>query len=209
MVLNESMPGTNLSWEGDQGDDAFFPFRLRNGSWLGFFGSALSRREGGWNHDWHVGLARASSLGGPWTKATERNPMGFDQAVENPVVTMTQDKEYYMAVYFPFAAGTVGFIWSRDGVQWSQGVHLNITASLQKPCGGNPVTALGLVPAARRRSHLAGFSNIAAIAGFHALKEPQLGPGTYSLLFTGRAGSTNGFENVCAPTNAKERSVWW
>ena len=77
----------------------------------------------------------------------------FDQAVENPVVTMTQDKQYYMAVYFPFSGG-IGFIWSRDGLQWSQGVHLNVTKELPKPCGGNPVTALGLVAATQLQFRL-------------------------------------------------------
>ncbi|CAK9112169.1 Uncharacterized protein SCF082_LOCUS52019, partial [Durusdinium trenchii] len=169
VVLNETMPGTNLSWEGDQGDDAFFPYRLRNGEWYGFFGSALSRKKtGGWNADWHVGLATAPRLAGPWAKRPG-NPLRFDGAVENPVVTLTQDGEYYMAVYYPFA-GFVGFTWSRDGVTWSRGVHLNVTPHVDPPCGGTPVTALGLVP------------------------EPQLGPGIFSLLFTGRGASARSVE---------------
>merc|ERR1719426_269168 len=66
-ILTLQDPNTETRWEGDQGDDAFFPYQLKNGSWMGFFGSALTKRPrqqgGGWNHDWYVGLARADSLG--------------------------------------------------------------------------------------------------------------------------------------------------
>lgn len=193
-ILTLQDPGTDTRWEGDQGDDAFFPYQLRNGSWVAFFGSALTRQKskgGGWNHDWYVGLAQAGNLGlsaAKWEKLNkDRNPVrfgntGWHAGIENPIVTGTQDGEWYVAVYFDVLSGGVGAAYSRDGLEWLDAGHLNLTPGPAKPCGPDRLTtALGLVP------------------------EPSLGKGMYSLLFTGRGGEgaaaagdpKNAFENVC------------
>lgn len=213
-VLDPRVQGDqDLSWEGDQGDDAFFPYRLPSGKWVAFYGSALSRKQPfsnenkAFNHDWFVGLASfqfpeksqtssflsqsketldahadvatASSLGNSgaqWRKLREHavNPVMMDAAVENPVVTKTQDGQWYIAVYYPFEPGVVAFSFSKDGLSWSKGTRVEMTPGAT-PCGpGGLFTALGLVP------------------------EPELGRGVYSIMFTGRSTSDqNSFENVC------------
>jgi len=190
-VLTEKMPGTNSSWEGDQGDDAFFPYRLRNGTWVAFFGSALSQipQQRKWRADWHVGLATAPSMNAKaWTKLPHLSPVQFDTAIENPIVSMTPDGEWFVAVYFPFGNGIIGYTWSKDGLTWAPGVHLQMDKTFsatgdedepeENPCGSGIFnTALGLV------------------------HRPDLGDEIYSVMYTGRVpsedGSPNGFENVC------------
>ena len=56
-----------------------------------FSSTSLASFFPGWNADWHVGLATAPRLAGPWAKRPG-NPLRFDGAVENPVVTLTQER---------------------------------------------------------------------------------------------------------------------
>jgi len=55
------------SWEGLQGTDSFFPYRVKN-KWYAFYGSAHTERLP--LSLWQVGLASAPGLAGPWSRCT-------------------------------------------------------------------------------------------------------------------------------------------
>ena len=72
------------SWEGLQGTDSFFPYKVKN-KWLAFYGSAQTQYVP--CKFWGVGLAAASSLKGPWKRKSTLNPVNFkSKFAENPVV---------------------------------------------------------------------------------------------------------------------------
>lgn len=108
-------------WEGLQGTDSFFPYRVGDG-WYAFYGSAHTEKLP--LSLWQVGLAKAPELAGPWTRCTEINPLKVENRfIENPVVTKLQDGTY-VAVYDTDAPNAIGYTFSNDGIHWSQGQHL-------------------------------------------------------------------------------------
>jgi hypothetical protein len=128
-------------WEGLQGTDSFFPYTA-GGSWYAFYGSA--RTESLPITLWQVGLAKASALGGPWTRCTALNPLQVETSfIENPIVTQLADRTY-VAVYDNHRPNTIGYSFSTDGVHWTRGMQLTVQS-------GNGVwasevrTPLGLV----------------------------------------------------------------
>ena len=136
-------PGSDSdSWEGLQGTDSFFPYQVGN-TWYGFYGSAHT--EALPISSWDVGLAKAPSLAGPWTRVTALNPLKIEgKFIENPIVTRLQDGTY-LAVYDTDVAYAIGYTVSTDGVHWSAGQHLIV----QKDNGvwaSDIRTPLGLVP---------------------------------------------------------------
>ena len=66
------------SWEGLQGTDSFFPYRVKD-KWYAFYGSAHT--ESLPISLWQVGLASAGDLGGPWSRCTALNPSAGGGAV--------------------------------------------------------------------------------------------------------------------------------
>lgn len=132
-------------WEGLQGVDSFFPYRVRNG-WLGFYGSAHTELIP--ISSWQVGLASASTLGGPWRRYSQFNPLKIEKVfMENPVVTKLDDQTY-VAVYdtdvnFPDA---IGYSFSKDGIHWSDGEHLTIRPAGEQGWPARLRTPLGMIP---------------------------------------------------------------
>src|SRR6266568_7509552 len=82
-------------WEGLQGTDSFFPFKISEQKWLSFYGSAQTEKVP--TTFWAVGLASAPSLAGPWTRLSQMNPVLFPHA-ENPHV-LPLKKNLYVAIY--------------------------------------------------------------------------------------------------------------
>lgn len=195
----EGAGGSSAFWEGtakDQGDDSFFPWRLDNGTWVGFFGVHDKTGDAGktpadptGTRTWKVGLASSESLAGPWKRLNSLNPSEYietPEGIENPIVTRTTDKKWYVAVYDALmkdqihgADDVVGMSFSADGIHFgkAQYVKLNATTS---GCGSPVRTPQGLVP------------------------EPEKCKGCYSMLYTGHgpgsyhagAGS-GGYSNIC------------
>ena len=66
-------PGADSdSWEGLQGTDSFFPFRVGE-RWLAFYGSANTQdKQIG---KWQVGLAESETLAGTWKRLSATNPV--------------------------------------------------------------------------------------------------------------------------------------
>ncbi len=129
-------------WEGLQGTDSFFPFRVQE-RWYAFYGSAHTEKLP--IALWQVGLATATSLTGPWTRCTAFNPLTVEKRfIENPIITKLDDGTY-VAVYDTDAPNAIGYTFSNDGIHWSPGRHLVVQE-------GNGVwasevrTPLGLIP---------------------------------------------------------------
>jgi hypothetical protein len=112
-------------WEGLQGTDSFFPYRVGN-KWYALYGSAHTEKLP--LSLWQVGLAAAPSLAGPWNRLTNLNPVPMERRfIENPVVTRLADGAY-VAVYDNHRPNEVGYATSADGIHWSHGQHLVVQA---------------------------------------------------------------------------------
>jgi hypothetical protein len=111
------------AWEGLQGTDSFFPYTV-GGAWYAFYGSA--RTESLPISLWQVGLARATQLGGPWTRLSALNPLPLEPTfIENPIVTRLSDGPL-VAVYDDHRPNSIGYSFSNDGIHWSRGQQLTV-----------------------------------------------------------------------------------
>ncbi len=125
-------PGADSGpWEGLQGADSFYPYRVGN-RWYAFFGSAQTQSIQNTNYPkWAVGLASAGQLAGPWKRCNERNPVVMNRVfVENPVVTRLKDGTY-AAVVDGGPQGQFGYTVSKDGVTWSEVTYIDLTKKLK------------------------------------------------------------------------------
>ena len=84
----EGAGGAPAHWEGtakDQGTDSFYPWKLDNGTWVGFFGAHDKSGDTSPSHStrtWKVGLASsAAGLAGPWARLNSLNPAGLDEGI--------------------------------------------------------------------------------------------------------------------------------
>ena len=129
-------------WEGLQGTDSFFPYRVGD-RWYAFYGTAHTETRP--ISLWQVGLAWAPSLSGPWKRCTELNPLNIEKPfIENPIVTRLTDGTYAV-VYDNHIEHAVGYSFSRDGIHWAAGKVLIV----QKDRGlwaSEVRTPLGLIP---------------------------------------------------------------
>jgi len=109
-VISCKDPGKN-TWEGIQGTDSFFPFRVGK-KWMAFYGSSDAASY------WDVGLAEADSLEGRWKRII--GPPVLTLA-ENPIVEKLSDGTY-LAVYDDLTDlrhnNRIGYAWSTDGLHW-------------------------------------------------------------------------------------------
>ncbi|HEV8292194.1 MAG TPA: hypothetical protein VGP94_09730 [Tepidisphaeraceae bacterium] len=115
-------------WEGLQGVDSFFPFKIGHRNWLSFYGSAQTQKVP--TTYWAVGLASAPSLTGPWTRLSRINPILYPRA-ENPHVVQLK-KNLYAAIYdaiFETAPDSlkVPYTFSTDGLQWSETKYIQLS----------------------------------------------------------------------------------
>ena len=112
-------PGPDsLPWEGLQGTDSFFPYRV-GGTWHALYGSAKSETMP--ITHWLVGLASAPALGGPWTRVRAHSPVPIEpKFIENPIVTAVPGGGW-LAVYDSQGADTIGWAYSADGIAWGAG----------------------------------------------------------------------------------------
>jgi hypothetical protein len=144
------------SWEGQQGPDSFFPYRVGE-KWYAFYGG---HNIIPWS-PWVVGMAMANQLEGPWCRCPELSPAPIEHHfIENPIVTKMADGRF-LAVYD--CAGTqetageyhkddrhIGYSISADGIHWGRGrrVALNSKAEWWST---DLRTPLGLIPEGNNR----------------------------------------------------------
>jgi hypothetical protein len=136
-------PGPDsLPWEGLQGTDSFFPWRVGE-TWRALYGSA--RTETKPIAHWLVGPAAAPSLAGPWRRGAEDNPAPIESRfIENPIVTEVPGVGF-LAVYDSETPDGVGWAFSKDGVRWERGRGL-VLQSKAGEWAKDLRTPLGLVP---------------------------------------------------------------
>jgi hypothetical protein len=132
-------------WEGLQGVDSFFPYRVGKG-WYGFYGSANTEKLP--VEHWRVGLAHAPALAGPWKRCVGLNPVQLEKVyTENPIVSQLDDGTF-LAVYDRATVSDVptaiGYAYSHDGIHWSAGVGLDLQPKDRWATRIN--TPLGLIP---------------------------------------------------------------
>ena len=134
--------GDSDSWEGLQGTDSFFPYRVGEG-WYALYGSAHTEKLP--ISSWQVGLAKAPRLAGPWTRRTELNPLKIESRfIENPIVTQLPDGTF-VAVYDSDAPNAVGYTFSSDGIHWLAGQELVVQEG-SRVWATEVRTPLGLIP---------------------------------------------------------------
>jgi len=138
-VIQEPGPLAD-EWEGLQGSDSFFPFKVGN-KWLAFTGSAKTENLpiGFWGN----GLALAPALTGPWIRLSNRSPVDFGTVFsENPIVTELSDATL-IAVMDSQGSG-FGYSVSADGLNWSPMKYVEVTDKLD-PWWWEFRTPLGLI----------------------------------------------------------------
>ena len=115
-------------WEGLQGSDSFFPFKVGN-KWLAFTGSAKTEKLP--MEFWGNGPALAPALTGPWIRLSKRSPVDFGTNFsENPIVTQLDDGTL-IAVMDSHGTG-FGYSVSVDGLNWSEMRYVKVTDKLDK-----------------------------------------------------------------------------
>lgn len=138
-------PGADsLPWEGQQGVDSFFPYRVGD-QWYGFYGSHNHIPRG----PWLVGLAKAPSLFGPWKRVPEHSPAPLVKTfTENPVVQEVAPGRW-LAVFDSDSPNAIGYSVSVDGVNWEPERVLVVQSKNARWAGDNGLrevrTPLGLL----------------------------------------------------------------
>ncbi len=146
-------------WEGRQGVDSFFPFKVGE-KWLGFYGGAFPYEK--WSDYpikyqqkwWGVGLASSNKLIGPWKRMdTKVNPVTSIHPwfIENPIVSELPGG-VLIAIFDggPDAWGLhlpnmFGYSLSLDGISWTEVHYIPIHTKVKK-WWDIMRTPLGLVP---------------------------------------------------------------
>ncbi len=129
-------------WEGLQGTDSFFPYRVGR-HWYALYGSARTERLP--IEYWLVGLAEAPDISGPWKRVSGMNPSPIEKVfIENPIVTPVPGGGY-LCVYDCNVADAIGYAYSPDGIHWNPGKTLIIQAK-RGVWSRDVRTPLGLVP---------------------------------------------------------------
>ena len=140
-------PGLNsMPWEGRQGVASFFPYKVSENEWLGFYSGAYPFKT--WDDypkksgkGWFVGLAKSNSLEGPWKRLDATiNPITSIHPffVENPIVSQLPNGTY-IAVFDGGPEGwghhlpnMMAYSLSKDGLKWSEARYLPIETKVDK-----------------------------------------------------------------------------
>jgi hypothetical protein len=122
-------PGKDSApWEGLQGVDSFFPYRV-DGRWYAFYGSARTERR---PMSWLVGLAAAPELAGPWRRLPELSPVAIDERdnrrsdVENPIVLRLRSGRRIAVFDVLLRPLAIGYTISDDGLHWSRASYIDL-----------------------------------------------------------------------------------
>ena len=116
-------------WEGLQGVDSFFPYKL-NDAWYGFYGSATL--EKGKDCKWNIGLAKADKIEGPWKRMSDLNPIDSTHFAENPIVSQLDNGVYIAIVDGGPWVNKMGYLLSWDGIHWSRVRHIELEPTVKR-----------------------------------------------------------------------------
>lgn len=119
-------PGPDCGkWEGLQGTDSFFPYKVGN-IWYAFHGSAQTEFKP--VKSFLVGIAKSVSgkIAGPWKRVAKLSPVSLENHfIENPIVTPALGGGF-LCVYDNEGEDTIGWAFSKDGINWGKGNSLVI-----------------------------------------------------------------------------------
>lgn len=116
-------------WEGLQGTDSFFPYKVGN-KWYAFYGSATTQDLE--NCQWQIGLASSDLIDGPWKRMHEKNPTNLKGFAENPIVYQLDNGLYIAIVDGGHFTGQKGYTLSWDGINWSNVRHIALEPHITK-----------------------------------------------------------------------------
>lgn len=140
-------PGLDAEpWEGRQGVASFFPYKVDENKWLGFYSGAYPFKT--WDDypkktakGWFVALAASKNLEGPWNRLDRsKNPITSIHPffVENPIVSQLPDGTF-IAVFDGGPEGwghhlpnMIAYTLSKDGIHWSEARYLPIETKVSK-----------------------------------------------------------------------------
>ncbi|MCE7041354.1 hypothetical protein [Dyadobacter sp. CY312] len=145
-------------WEGRQGVDSFFPFKVGN-QWLSFYGGAYPYEKRDdyptkMGKGWFVGLAKSDKLEGPWTRMdTTINPIRSMHPwfIENPIVSQLPDSTYIAMFdggpddWGHHLPNMFGYSLSKDGITWTEAHYFPIHTKVKK-WWDIMRTPLGIIP---------------------------------------------------------------
>ena len=133
---NHSVP-----WEGAQGDDSFVAFRPPGAAPAGGPLLALYGSSNGGSY-WSIGLAQASGIAGPWTRAPTGNPLPLNgQRAENPIVFEASPDAALpplLALVHDWIGREgegFGLSWSSDGLGWAVSQLVAVPGGVRAPMG--------------------------------------------------------------------------
>jgi hypothetical protein len=142
----------SMPWEGQQGVDSFFPYKVGD-RWWGLNGSHNHEPRG----PWLVGMSSAPTLAGPWKREPQLSPSTIaDYFIENPIVTRLPDSRFIGIFDTMFEDGkpapapfnnsnAVAYSISTDGIHWPKGENL-VVQSERNNWAMDVRTPLGMVP---------------------------------------------------------------
>jgi hypothetical protein len=128
-ILMRYEGGNPDPWEGLQGVDSFFPYKIKN-KWYALYGSATTQDLS--TCKWQIGLAQAPRIEGPWTRMSEKNPVDFVHFAENPIVQQLENGVYIALIDGGPWVNKMGYSLSYDGVNWSPLRHFELEPVVQK-----------------------------------------------------------------------------
>jgi hypothetical protein len=118
------------SWEGLQGTDSFFPFKVSD-KWFGFYGSAQTQFVP--CKFWGVGLVESNTLDGKWMRLSASNPVDFNSKfAENPIVSRLESNLWIALVDGGHINNNFGFALSSNGTLWSHAKFIILNDSKNK-----------------------------------------------------------------------------
>jgi hypothetical protein len=140
-------------WEGQQGVDSFFPYKVGD-RWWGLNGSHNHEPRG----PWLVGMSSAPALAGPWKREPKLSPSTIaDHFIENPIVTPLPTGRWIAIFDTMFEDGkppppapfnnsnAVAYSISADGIRWPKGENVVIQSDANN-WAVDVRTPLGLIP---------------------------------------------------------------
>ncbi|KAA6342462.1 hypothetical protein EZS27_009792 [termite gut metagenome] len=117
------------SWEGLQGTDSFFPYKIGN-KWYALYGSATTQDLA--NCQWLTGLAQADRIEGPWKRISKYNPVNLNGFAENPIVMQLENGVYIAIVDGGHGENKLGYTLSWDGINWSMLRYFKIEPAVKR-----------------------------------------------------------------------------
>jgi hypothetical protein len=117
-------------WEGLQGTDSFFPYKVGN-KWYAFYGSATTQHMP--TCKWHIGLAEADKIDGPWKRMSDKNPVNLkSNFAENPIVVRLDNGLFVTIVDGGHFVNKMGYTLSWDGINWSNLRYIEMEPKIKK-----------------------------------------------------------------------------